>query len=718
MRAGQIGAAISLLSSAAWPQEAPPVPVNTPVARVIRTDQPPAIDGRLDDLAWTGATLITEFHQIEPQEYAPPTEPMEVRLLFDAEHLYVAARMYDGAPDRISAKQLVQGRTYPSDDRFHVLIDPFHDRRNGYFFQLNPNGIRRDALIENNDTFINDWDAIWFGAARIDDGGWTAEMAIPFKSISFDPASGTWGLNFGRVVPRKGEQIAWSSRGNEVFELAPSIAGEMRGIEAPPRRLGLDIVPSATLRRFEDRAAGVTDTELEPSLDVFYKPSPRLTLTATVNTDFSATEVDDRQVNLARFSLFFPEKRNFFLQDAGIFEFAELEANGRPFHSRRIGLDEDGTPIDLDGGLKATGRLGAFSFGALAVRQADSPTVGSKDLLVARGKWNVLEESSLGFIATHGDPTSEADNSVLGVDFHYRDDTGLFGRLTRGKLWYQRSDTDGVVGDEAAYGAAIELPGDRHEFLTSFSELQQGFHPALGFANRVDIREYETEYRFRMRPQQNRILRMDTTGAISLVTDLDGHMESRLVSLGLEGATRPNDLAGLRFEQATERLDEPFEISQGAFIPVGRYDFGSGVLYFATGEQRPVGGKLELMNGDFFDGERSGARAELNLRPSSRYAFGLVWNQNEIDLPGGSFITRLGQVRADIAFNSRMAWLNFMQYDNVSDTAGINSRLRWELTPGRELFFVVNYNFLVEDDRSLLTRASEIAIKLNYTFRP
>lgn len=713
-----IGAVIAVFSPAAWTQEPPQSPARTPVAQVSRTDQPPEIDGVLDDPAWADATVIGEFHQIEPEEYAPATEPMEIRVLFDDEHLYVAARLYDSAPEKISAKQLVQGRTYHSDDRFHVLIDPFHDRRNGYFFQLNANGIRRDALIEDNDTFINDWDAIWYGAAQVDERGWTAEMAIPFKSISFDPASGSWGLNFGRVVPRNGEQIAWSSRGNEVFELAPSIAGEMHGIQAPPRRLGLDIVPSATLRHFEDRSVGMRDFEIEPSLDIFYKPSPRFTLTGTLNTDFSATEVDDRQVNLTRFSLFFPEKRNFFLQDAGIFEFAELEANGRPFHSRRIGLDQSGRPLDLDGGLKATGRLGPFSFGALAVRQDDTAAIDAKELLVARGKWNILEESSVGFIATYGDPTADADNSLVGVDFHYRDDTGLFGRLTRGKLWYQQSNTDGAVGDEAAFGAAFELPGDRHEFRTAFSELQENFRPGLGFANRLDIREYESEYRFRSRPKQSRILRVDTTGAYSLVTDLDGRMQSRLSSIGLEGATRPNDGAGLRFDWAAERLDEPFEISDGVLIPVGRYDFGSGVLYFATGDQRPVSGKLELVAGDFYDGERYGARAELNLRPSSHYAFGFVWNQNEIDLPGGSFITRLAQVRADVAFNSRMAWLNFLQYDNVSDSAGINSRLRWELAPGRELFFIVNYNFLVEDDHSLTTRASEIALKLNYTFRP
>ena len=474
----------------------------------------------------------------------------------------------------------------------------------------------------------------------------------------------------------------------------------------------------ADLRDSEDRTRGTTDSGVEPSLDVFYKPSPRFTLTATVNTDFSATEVDDRQINLTRFSLFLPEKRGFFLQDAGIFEFAELEANGRPFFSRRIGLDEGGMPLDIYGGLKATGRTGRLNFGSLVVRQEQTAGLDSQDLLVARGSWNVLEESSLGLMATHGDPTSEADNALLGADFLYRNDDGFYGRLVRAKLWYQQSDTEGLGRGEAAFGGGFELPGDRHEIKTGFSELQENFRPALGFANRVGIREYEAEYRLRMRPKESRLLRIDSTASYALVTDLDDAMKSRLLSAVLEAATRSRDASGLRLEWATEVLDAPFEISEGVLIPRGRHDFGSAVVYVSTGDQRAISGRVDLAAGDFYDGRRFGTRAEVNLRPTSRYALGLVWDQNDIELPDGSFITRLVQLRADLAFNNRWAWLNFLQYDNVADSAGINSRLRWELAPGRELYFVVNYNFRVEQDRSLATQASEIALKVNYTFRP
>jgi len=288
----------------------------------------------------------------------------------------------------------------------------------------------------------------------------------------------------------------------------------------------------------------------------------------------------------------------------------------------------------------------------------------------------------------------------------------------RGKLWYQQSDTEGAVGEEAAFGAGFELPGDRHELTTGFSELQQSFRPALGFANRVAIREYNAGYRFRMRPKEGRLLRIDSAGSYTLVTDLGDRVQSRRLTAALEAATRTRDVSGLRFEWVTELLDAPFEISQDILISPGRHDFGSAVLYVASGDQRAVSGRVDIAVGDFYHGERFGMRAEVNLRPTSRYALGLLWDQNDIDLSDGSFITRLAQLRADVAFNNRWAWLNFLQYDDVTDSAGINSRLRWELAPGREAFFVVNYNFRVEADRSLARRASEIALKVNYTFRP
>ncbi len=687
------------------------------VLRAARADVAPVIDGVLDDPAWQDAALISEFHQIEPHEYAAPSEPTEVRVLYDDDHLYVGARLSDSEASRIGARQLIQGRNYPFDDRFHVLIDPFHDRRNGYFFQVNANGIRRDGLVEANDTFILDWDAIWSADARVDAGGWTAEIAIPFKSISFDATGETWGLNFGRLIPRKGEQTAWSSRGNEVFELAPAIAGELQGIRARRRGVGLEVVPSLTARDFDDRTRSEAGRELQPSLDVFYRPLPSFTLTGTVNTDFSATEVDDRQVNLTRFSLFFPEKRAFFLQDAGIFEFADLQGNGRPFFSRRIGLGADGAALDIEAGLKTTGRVGGLNFGALAVRQQRAGSDEVLDLAAARASWNVLEESSLGLIATSGDPQTGEDASLVGADFLYRDDDAL-ALPVRSRLWVQKTDTTRGDDRDVAYGAALEFPGDRHEIALSSAELQENFAPTLGFANRVGIREHSAAYRYRFRPDTGRILRVDTSLGYELVTDVSDRRQSSLTSAGIEAASPQGDAIALHTERATEVLAADFEISDGVIVPARAYTFTGATLSVTRGDRNVVGGRLALQAGEFYDGYRRSVRAEVALRPSPHYALALVWAQNEIDLDGGSFITRLAQLRSDVAFNNRWAWLSFLQYDNVSGSAGVNSRLRWEIAPGREMFLVANYNFDVGPGDDLETRAREVALKVSYTFRP
>ena len=272
----------------------------------------------------------------------------------------------------------------------------------------NPNGLRQEGLFQNISEEQWNWEGIWYTASTVDERGWITEIAIPFKTLSFDPSNDTWGINFRRAIARRDERTGWVSRNRNSD---PSTSGTVVGLTGLEQGVGLDIVPSLSVseRRPFDGSASTTDTD--PSLDVFYKITPSLTGALTINTDFSATEVDDRQVNLTRFGLFFPEKRDFFLQDADIFEFGGLEANGRPFFSRRIGLSEEGTPIDLEVGGKLTGRVGRWNIGALSVRQDDTVTaagaaVAPDNATVARASANLLEESNVGMIVTEGNPGS------------------------------------------------------------------------------------------------------------------------------------------------------------------------------------------------------------------------------------------------------------------------------------------------------------------------
>ena len=295
------------------------------VFRAVHTETAPVIDGVLDENVWSLADAVEDFHEIQPNEYDEPSQRTQVFVLYDEDYLYVAAKLWDTEPNGVTAQILRQGSGINSDDYFGVILDPFHDRRSGYRFQVNPNGVREEAIYQNTTQTQNDWQGIWRGEASIVEDGWTLEMAIPYNTLSFNPANDTWGINFTRKIARNNEMIGWVSR---TRSQNPSVAGTAIGLNGLQQGLGLDIVPSLSMVESKDYVPGTTVSDSEPSLDVFYKFTPSMTGVLTLNTDFSATEIDDRQVNLTRFSLFFPEKRDFFLQDADIFEFGRIGGGG------------------------------------------------------------------------------------------------------------------------------------------------------------------------------------------------------------------------------------------------------------------------------------------------------------------------------------------------------------------------------------------------------
>ena len=353
--------------------------------RIIRTDTPPVIDGRLDDAVWATAPVIDDFVASQPNEGDEPVEYTQVYALYDRNSLYLAARAWTSTPDLVVARVLRHGELLFSDDTFGIILDPFNNQRSGYLFAVNPNEVREDAIFENTSSLQFDWDGIFYAAASQDGDGWTVEVETPFKTLSFDPENETWGINFVRRIPRRGEMLLWVARNRSID---PSVTGKLIGIRDVDQGRGLDVVPSVSVRYKKDHQVSVTGTDFDPSVDLFYKITPSLNASLTANTDFSATEVDDRQVNLTRFNLFFPEKRDFFLRDADIFQFGRIASNrrgraevtfkaaspasresGRPFFSRRVGLNAAGLPVDLNYGGKLSARIGRWDVGALAIRQ-------------------------------------------------------------------------------------------------------------------------------------------------------------------------------------------------------------------------------------------------------------------------------------------------------------------------------------------------------------
>jgi hypothetical protein len=685
--------------------------------RMVRTDTPPVIDGKLDEAIWEKATFIDDFHQIIPVEYGEPTERTEIYMLYDDDALYVGAKLFID-PENITANILKQNTTiFGSDDFISVSFDSFNTKRGGYFFGVNPNGVRSDGLYRNVSQFYVDWDSIYYVETSIVEDGWIAEFEIPFKSISFDPNTDTWGLNFSRRIQFKNEQVVWVSNDRRYD---PSSAGLATGMTGMKQGLGLDIVPSFSAGRDRNLVSGTADTRLDPSIDVFYKINSGLNASFTANTDFSATEVDDRQVNLTRFSLFFPEKRDFFLREADIFEFGRLNQNGRPFFSRRIGLGRSGNAIDLELGGKISGRIGDWELGALSIRQEGAGTVDADTLSVIRVKKGLFSESTIGAIFTDGNPTSNLDSQLAGVDFLYRNSKLPGGRIFEVSSWLQQTDTEGVNGDDQAMGISVATPSQEGlvgEF--AYNRFEDNFRPALGFANRVGVDQYSGSLNYTWRPNSRRWQNLVFGADFERFNDIgDGLQSESLGITPLQLTTVPGDVIWLRSNFLKEVLVAPFEIFPGVVIPPGEYDFENHGIEFRSASWRKVSGRITFIDGTFYGGNQTRVFGGVTWQPSPKIKANVGFNIADNKLPEGNFTTRLLTAGFDYIFSNKLSWVNLVQYDNVSETLGINMRLNYIPVAGQEFFFVINQN-LQDYDRNnrFHTAALSVTAKLSYTFR-
>jgi hypothetical protein len=529
--------------------------------------------------------------------------------------------------------------------------------------------------------------------------------------------------------------------------LNPGVAGTALGITGLQQGMGLDVIPSVSVSREKAFLPAVsTDSNLEPSLDAFYKLTPSLNGALTINTDFSATEIDDRQVNLTRFNLFFPEKRDFFLQDADIFEFGRIGGGGfnrgggggnpaipgaaaqnaRPFFSRNLGLSSTGEPVDLEYGGKLSGRAGRWNIGALAIRQGEFGDVQADDIFVGRVAANVLGESAVGVIVTDGDPHSNLDSSLAGADFRYRNSRLPGGVLVEGHTWYQQTDNEGAAGEDAAYGFGFSIPNNTGWRATFNSrQVEQNFDPAVGFIDRTGIRDYALDFGFRHR-YTDRWLRSIYGGFDGYrVERLDtGGVESETVGLRMTMQNNTQDNLFMRFIANREVLIEDFVIysasdgSRQVLIPAGDYSYEEFRVGTDTGEQRRVSLRASISGGEFYDGDRVNTNVEFLWRPSEHFRFGLDYQANDIELPGGDFIVRLSTLRAQIVFSSTLSWTNLIQYDNISEMVGLNSRLHWIPEAGREGFIVLNHNLADADKNdSFHSTSADMTVKFSYTWR-
>ena len=682
------------------------------------------LDGEMTEEAWQRAVPAGGFIQIDPDNGKAATEPTEVRVLFSREALYLGVTCIDSEPDKWLGYQRRRDEFLQADDRFQWTIDTFHDAQSGYFFEMNPSGLMADSLMGGG-TDNRQWDGIWNARVRHSRIGWTIEIEIPFRMMNFDPDVEAWGINFQRTVRRKNEDSIWTGWARNQGLRRMTNAGLLTGITQVSQGLGLDVKPYALLTGEASPGRGTPDLSRngDVGVDVFYSPTPGLRTVATINTDFAQTEVDQRQVNLTRFSLFFPEKRDFFLDGAPSFSFGSPSGDliVNPFFSRRIGLTAGGTPQAINFGGKVTGQVGRQDIGLLHVQTSNDEGLTGDNFTVARVRRRVLAQSFVGAIYTRRDLRADSATTrhTAGIDFRLATSRFLGSQNleTTGYLLY--ASDPAVSNGKASYGARVSLPNDRWNMDVAAREVGEHFNPAVGFVTRTGYRRYQPSLEFAPRPRTSqRIRRFSFAGSMDVQTDLHNELLTRTIEgKFLQIDFQSQDSFAISTAQARERLDEDFRISSTITLPAGGvYDYTRVNIRGSTANRRVLALNGSFETGGFYSGTRDQMSVGLTLRARPGLIVYTTTEWNGIDLPEGTFQTRLYRLIGETQFSPWIALVNNFQYDSVSRVLGWQSRFRWIVTPGSDVYFVYTHNWL--DDPALnrfQTLDRRIASKLLYT---
>ena len=693
----------------------PPVPpevvarddVRGVTVRATRIDVPMSIDGRLDEPVYERVRSISDFIQNDPAEGEPATERTEVWLLFDDDNVYVVARCWETRPDRIMASEMRRDNTrIVRDDNFAWSFDTFYDRRNVVLFEVSAVGGRLDAQLTNESQPNLDWNPVYDVSVGRMEGGWVVEAALPFKSLRYrGDGPQVWGFQARRVNRWKNESsyltplsAAQGLRGH----FRASLAATLVGIDAPPASRLFEAKPYGIADLTTDRIAiPPVSNEIgwDGGIDVKYGVTQGLTADFTANPDFAQVEADEQQINLTRFNLFFPEKREFFLENQGTFRFGGAATSGRQagatdtpvlFYSRRIGLS-GGREVPLRAGGRLTGRTGAFTLGAINIQSGDQSGTGAAratNFTVLRARRDVLRRSSVGAMFTgRSRSLSGGGNEAYGVDGVF----GFFDDLTINTHW-ARTRTGGMTGNDASYRGHLDYAGDRYGVQLEHLLVGEDFNPEVGFVRRDDMRRSFGEFRFSPRPQSiDWVRRFVWTGSFAYIENLAGAVETReaLASFAIE--LDNSDQLLLSGTRSYEFLPRPFEISRGVTLPVGGYDFANAGVGYNFGQQRRWSANVLAEHGTFYSGRKTAftaTRGRASL--SDQFSVEPLYSLNRIDLPEGAFTTNLFGARVTYTMTPLMFTSALVQLNSSRNAASINIRFRWEYQPGSELFIVFN----------------------------
>jgi hypothetical protein len=708
-----------------------------PTVRAVRAESLISVDGRLDEAVYAATAAISGFVQQEPFEFQPATEKTEAWIFFDDRHVYVSARCWESHPERRVANEMRRDTSQlRQNDTFLVLFDTFHDRRNGYLFYANAIGGFADSQVTDEGPPNTDWNTVWSVRTADFDGGWTIEMAIPFKSLRYAPGrEQTWGVNLRRVVRWKNEwsYLAHVPRALTTFRgiLKVSSAGTLTGLEAPVGSRVVELKPYAL-------SGASTDNTVSPALsrdldaraggDVKYGLTANLTADLTVNTDFAQVEVDEQQVNLTRFNLFFPEKRDFFLEGAGTFAFAGRASAGLAagsgdtpylFFSRRVGLDT-GLVVPVRAGGRLTGKVGRTTLGVLNMQTADvdGTPVPDANHTVLRMKRDILARSAVGAMFTHRSamPGLSGSNDAYGVDGSF----GFFQNL-RMDTYLARTRSEGRSGNDLSYRGFVDYNADRYGLQLERLDVQPNFLPELGFLRRTDFRRHFVLGRFSPRPRNiPHVRKVTAQGSLTYTTNTGSRLDTREQVGNLQTEFTNSDVANLTYTDTFDRLVRPFAIAPGIRIPVGVYNFHTTQVSYTGGQQRKYSGAVVYEFGPFYTGSRKSIAlntARLEITPQLSVEPGL--SANVVDLAEGSFTATVFRSRVTYTVTPRMFVSGIAQYNSTTASVGSNVRFRWEYRPGSELFVVYtdDYNTDALSGADTL-RNRALVVKLNRLFRP
>ncbi len=658
-------------------------------------DEMPVLDGTLDEAIWARAARADGFIQTEPTQGEPARWPTEVYVAYTPDALLVGARLRDEDPDGIVAREYRRDANLDADDNFMVVLDTYHDHRNAFFFTTNAVGTRQDGLIQNEGAAVNnEWDGVWrVGSTRTTDG-WSTEIMIPFETLRFPRGTSGFGVNFGRQVARTREQSFWAEIDtdwgfNAMWRI--SAYGLLDGLEhaEPGGRVKLKPFGVGGVTAEGDDADRSTDLGLDAKVAL----GSNLNLDLTVNTDFAQVEADEQQVNLTRFELFFPEKREFFLENAGLFQVGEVTRPFEPpetllFFSRRIGLSDDGDPLPILGGARLTGKLGGTQIGAFHIRQEELPGIAAATGFSAvRVRQDVLERSTIGVLALDRTEIDGASHRVGSVDFSWAPTGGS----TVNGFW-ARSSTPGAEGRETAWGFHAEATNDRFFFAGNYTDIGEGFDSQMGYVPRRGIRKTKLNAMWTPRPGRFGIRQIFFGPNLMWITEPDGTVQTGVMNVGPFFLFNDGSQMFIDIGRSVEGLSHSFELREGVVIEAGEYHANAVLGMLNSSESRRVSVNVFAMSTGFFDGTLRMASPGVSVRPHPRVRLGVNYQRNQIRLPqpGGDFNTNLFIVRGLVALSADAFVRGLLQWNDDDETFSGNVQLRWHYAPGSDFYLVYN----------------------------